>query len=69
MVVAGTQGGGGVHHATDTGAACIIQISAELQIDMWHDRLDADRKDWAMDVGVEGKGIVKENYPLATCTL
>jgi hypothetical protein len=30
--------------------------------------LDADRKDWAMDVIVEGEGIVKENNPLATCT-
>ena len=36
---------------------------------MRHDRLDADRENWAVDVGVQGKGVVKENNTLASGTL
>jgi hypothetical protein len=60
MVIAGAKCGGGVHNTTNTWTAIVVHVGAKLKVDVWHDRLDADREPRAVDVCIECLGIVKE---------
>ncbi len=50
-----------MHHAADAGRAAVIDVHAELQLDVWHNGLDCNWEDRTMDVASECFGIVQED--------
>ncbi len=56
MVIAGAKHGSGVHNATSAWTDAVIQVGAELKVDVRHDRLDADWEHGA-DVCIECLGV------------
>ncbi len=69
MVIAGAKHGGGVHNATNAWTAAVIQVGAELKVNVWHDRLDTDREHGAVDVRIECLGVIKEHNAFCSSTL
>ena len=69
MVIAGAKRGGGVHDAMNAWTAIVVQVGAELKVDMRHDRLNADREHRAVDVCIECLGIIKEHKAFSSSTL
>ena len=69
MVIAGAKCGDGVHNATNAWTAAVIQVGAELKVDVRHDRLDADWEHGAVNVRIECLGVIKEHNGFCSSTL
>ncbi len=61
VVISCAESGGSIHHAADTGRAAVVDVCAELQLDVWHNGLDCNWEDRTMDVAAECFGIVQED--------
>ena len=69
MIIAGTESSSSIHNAMKNGAAAVVQISAKLEVDVQHDRLDADWEHGAVNTGIEGLFIVEEHNTFTASTL
>jgi hypothetical protein len=57
----GTESSSSIYDTTKNGAAAVVQIGAELEVDVRHDPLDGDWEHRVVNTGVEGLCIVKEH--------
>jgi hypothetical protein len=58
MVIYGAKRGGGIHDATNAWTAAVVQVGAELEVDVRHDKLDADWEHGVVDVCIECLDVV-----------